>query len=95
MTILRHYSLQAAAGREAELGDALAGLSAKVSACPGCEKVELLVDVRDPGHYIFIESWSGTAERDAAGAALGKSAFAPVLNALASPPVGSDLVPAG
>jgi quinol monooxygenase YgiN len=95
MTVLRHYSLQAAEGREGELGAALAGLAAQVRASAGCEAVTIAVDAKDPGHFVFIESWDDPASRDAAGAALGKEAFAPVFAALGEKPVARDLRPLG
>jgi quinol monooxygenase YgiN len=95
MNVLRHYSLQAAEGRETELGEALAALAAQVRACAGCEKVETAVDARNLGHFIFIETWQDAASRDAAGAKLGKEAFAPVFAALGEKPAALDLLPVG
>ena len=94
MTVLRHYSLQAAEGRESDLGEALAVLAAQVRACAGCEKVEIFVDARDSRRYVLIEHWRSSTDRDAAGAALGKAAFAPVFDTLAERPEARDLVPA-
>ncbi|MDF7776723.1 antibiotic biosynthesis monooxygenase [Sphingomonas sp. AOB5] len=91
MTILRHYKMQAAEGRGDELKTVLADLAAKVSPLAGCEKVELFADPRDADTYMFVEHWAGIDDHKAAGAALGKEAFAPVMAVLAGPPEGRYL----
>jgi quinol monooxygenase YgiN len=93
VTILRHYSLQAAEGREAELGEALAALAALVRGCEGCEKVEIFTEAGDTRRYVFIEHWHSKDARDSAGAALGKAAFASVFAALGEKPEARDLLP--
>lgn len=95
MTVLRHYSLQAGEGRETELSDALATLAAQIRACAGCAKVEIFVDAGDRRRYVLIEHWRSSADRDAAGAALGKAAFAPIFATLAERPDARDLIPIG
>lgn len=91
MTILRHYRMQAAEGRGGELKAALTGLAAKVAPLAGCEKVELFADPNDAGTFVFVEHWAGIEDHKAAGAALGKEAFAPVMAVLAEPPEGRYL----
>jgi len=93
MTIARHYSLQAAEGREADLQETLAALASQVRACAGCEKVEIFADAKDARCYFFIEHWRNVGDRDAAGAKLGKAAFAPVFETLAGRPEARDLLP--
>jgi quinol monooxygenase YgiN len=95
MTIVRQYSLTAAEGRETDLRNALAILAAQVRACEGSEKVETFADASDARRYVFMEYWRTSGERDAAGAMLGKAAFAPIAATLAERPEARDLVPAG
>ncbi|MBO9499088.1 MAG: antibiotic biosynthesis monooxygenase [Novosphingobium sp.] len=91
MTVLRHYKMQAAEGRGEELRAVLAELAAKVTPLAGCEKVELFADPRDPDLFVFVEHWASVDDHKAAGAALGKEAFAPVMAVLAGPPEGRYL----
>jgi quinol monooxygenase YgiN len=91
MTVLRHYKMQAAEGRGDELRGALVHLAAQVTPLSGCEKVELFADPRDADTFIFIEHWDSIDSHKAAGAALGKEAFAPVMAALAGAPEGRYL----
>ncbi len=93
MTVLRHYRMTAADDRGADLRAALVDLAATVSPLPGCEKVELFVDPRDPATFVFIEHWRSVEDHKAAGAALGKDAFAPVAATLSAPPEGRYLEP--
>jgi len=86
MTVARHYSLEAAEGREMDLEEALATLASQVRACAGCEKVEIFADAQDARSYVFIEHWRDADLRDTAGARLGKAAFAPVFETLAGRP---------
>jgi quinol monooxygenase YgiN len=39
------------------------------------------------GHFLFVETWKSADAAAAAGKALGREAFAPVMAALAAPPV--------
>ncbi len=91
MTVLRHYVMRAAEGQGGALRQALEALAAKVSPLPGCEAVELFVDTREPDVCMFVEHWASIEAHKAAGAALGKEAFAPVMATLASPPEGRYL----
>jgi quinol monooxygenase YgiN len=91
MTILRHYSMRAAAGESTELEAALVALAARIRAQPGCEKVEIFADAADGDRYLFLEHWRSPADRDAAGAQLGKQAFAAVAATLAGAPEAHDL----
>ena len=93
MTILRQYSLQAAEGRETALREALTALASQVRACAGCEKVEILADAQDAKFYLFTEHWRNVDVREAAGARLGKAAFAPVFETLGERPQARDLLP--
>lgn len=93
MTVLRHYLMRAAEGRGEALGAALAALADKVRPLAGCEKVEMFTDAGDANAFIFIEYWSSVEAHKAAGAALGKDAFADVMAALAGPPEGRYLNP--
>lgn len=93
MTLLRHYRMQAAEGRSDDLKAALTALAGQVAPLAGCEKVEMFADPDDASIIIFIEYWRGIDDHKAAGAALGKAAFGPVMAALASPPQGCYLEP--
>ncbi|ATE67042.1 putative quinol monooxygenase [Rhizorhabdus dicambivorans] len=93
MTVLRHYRMQAAAGRGDELKAVLTDLAGLVAPLAGCEKVELFADPADPATFIFVEHWASVDDHKAAGAALGKEAFAPVMAVLAGPPEGRYLDP--
>jgi quinol monooxygenase YgiN len=91
MTVLRHYTMKAAEGRGEELRDALTTLAALVEPLAGCETVELFADPRDAETFVFVEHWASIDAHKAAGAALGKDAFAPVMAVLAGPPEGRYL----
>lgn len=93
MSVARQYVLQAAEGREQDLQAALGALAAQVRGCAGCEKVEIFADAKDALSYVFIEHWRGAEDRDAAGAKLGKAAFAPVFETLGGRPEARDLLP--
>lgn len=91
MTVLRHYKMTAAEGKEDALRTALVDLAAQVKPLAGCEGVELFADPNDSATFVFIEYWATIDDHKAAGATLGKEAFAPVGAALASPPEGRYL----
>lgn len=93
MTVLRHYRMEAAEGREGDLKAALTTLAGQVVPLAGCEKVEMFADPRDPATFFFVEHWASIDDHKAGGAALGKDAFAPVMAALAQPPEGRYLEP--
>jgi quinol monooxygenase YgiN len=93
MTVLRHYLMRAAEGRGDALGRELETLAGKVRPLAGCEKVEMFADAGDADAFIFIEYWSSVDAHKAAGAALGKEAFAGVMAVLAGPPEGRYLNP--
>lgn len=91
MTVLRHYKMQALPGQGGALATILADLAARVSPLKGCEKVELFADSKDADIFVFVEHWACVEDHQAAGAALGKEAFAPVLALLAIAPEGRYL----
>ena len=91
MTILRHYLMTAIENHGDDLHTALAALAAKVSPLPGSEGVELLRDMKDTDTFVFIERWVSVEAHKAAGNALGKDAFAPVMALLVRPPEGRYL----
>lgn len=93
MTILRHYTMKARRGHGAELGAALAHLAGNVTACPGSQGVETLADDGDSDRFVFIERWSSKDSHKAAGAMLGKEAFAPIMALLDEPPSAAYLYP--
>ena len=97
MTVLRHYIMKASEGRGADLRAALVALAAQVKPLAGCAAVELFADPRDADTFFFVEHWASLDAHKAAGAALGKEAFAPVMALLAGPPEGRYLesVPLG
>ena len=91
MTILRHYTMRARPGHGSDLGSALIELTAKVAPFEGCLKVELYRDPGDPDTYVFIEHWASVEDHEAAGAALGRGAFAPIIATVADRPAGRYL----
>ncbi|MFA6116903.1 MAG: antibiotic biosynthesis monooxygenase family protein [Sphingomonas sp.] len=93
MTVLRHYKMTAAEDRATDLHAALVDLAVKVTPLPGCEKVELFADPKDGATFVFVEHWRSIEDHEAAGAALGKHAFAPVAATLSAPPEGRYLEP--
>ncbi|WCP15923.1 hypothetical protein sphantq_04413 (plasmid) [Sphingobium sp. AntQ-1] len=93
MTVLRHYRMKAAAGREQDLRAALITLAGQLRPLDGYEGVELFADPSDHATYIFIEHWRTIDDHKAGGQALGKDAFASVMAALAEPPEGLYLEP--
>ena len=93
MTVLRHYVMVAAEGREAAMAEALRELAGKVAPLEGCEGVEVLQDPRQPTHFVFIERWASIEAHKSGGRLLGKEALDPVLAAIAQPPEGRYLEP--
>lgn len=87
MTIICRYDLSASAETAGALRTALKVLAQKVEACAGCDRVEVFVDQGDPLAFTMVEHWRSQADRDAAGAALGRAAFAEVMGALSQKPV--------
>jgi quinol monooxygenase YgiN len=94
MALLRHYVMSAAKGRESELRAALVALAAKIRPCDGSEGVELYQDLDAPACFVFLERWRSMEDHKAAGKALGREAFQPVLAVLSQPPEGRYLSPA-
>ncbi len=91
MTVARIYTLEAFAGREQNLRDALMGLAETILGLPGCGGVELLQDAAKPHRFIFIEKWLSFESHKAAAAMLPKDAFASVMQLLAGKPESNDL----
>jgi quinol monooxygenase YgiN len=90
MTVARFYVLEAPAGAEQRLLDALTGLAGAVRRLPGCNGVELLQDAARPHRFIFIEKWASMEAHKATAAMLPKDALTPVMAALAGKPEISD-----
>jgi len=93
MPIARHYVMIAREGQERALKDALVALAASVRPLEGSERVDIFQDPDTPTHFVFIEHWTSVEAHKAAGAALGKEAFAPVMAALAARPESRYLEP--
>ena len=85
--IARSYAMTAADGRADELCDALQALAAQVRALPGAVRVDVLHDQKAPAAYLFVETWESAEAAASGGKALGREAFAPIMGALATPPV--------
>ncbi len=85
--IVRTYAMVAAEGRAGDLETALLNLSDKVRPMPGAVRLDVLHDQKLTGHFLFVETWKSADAAAAAGKALGREAFAPVMAALAAPPV--------
>lgn len=73
------------------LEDGLRALAANVTACDGSEGAELYRDADAPARFTFLERWRSVDAQKAAGEALGKEAFAPIMAALAAPPESTSL----
>ncbi len=91
MTVARIYTLEASAGAEQNLLDALTGLAKTILGLPGCGGVDLLQDAAKPHRFIFIEKWASFESHKLSAAMLPKDAFAPVMQLLAFRPESSDL----
>ncbi len=79
--------MTAAEGRGEELGSALLALAELVRPLAGAVRVDVLRDQKAAAAYVFIETWDSEAAAAAGGKALGRGAFAPIMAALAVPPV--------
>lgn len=91
MAIVRAYVMIAASDKIEALDQALRALAAKVAGCEGTGGTELYQDLGDPARFTFLERWASVEAQKAAGQALGKDAFAPIMAALASPPEAATL----
>lgn len=92
MPIARHYEMHATPGKADALAAALKALAGGVTVLPGCLGVELMQDQADADRFIFIETWESVAAHKGAGAQPPKALMAPVMAALARPPVSAYLV---
>jgi quinol monooxygenase YgiN len=77
--------------RADDLLKALQVLATRLSSLDGSEGIEVLADTDDPQVYIFIERWRSTESQKAAGALLGKEAFAAIGATLSRPPDSANL----
>jgi len=93
MTVTCLYDLTARPDMRAEMAQSLMTLEQAVQACPGCLGTALLTDAGDATKFVFIEHWQTLEARDAAGTALGKSLFGPIMAASATPPARRLLQP--
>ena len=93
MAVLRYYDMTAIEGRQQELRAALVALAEKIRPCAGSEGVELYEDLDAPARFVFVERWRSMEDHKAAGKALGRTAFQPVLAVLSQPPEGRYLSP--
>ncbi len=91
MTITRYYLMIAKEGQTDCLREALLSLGAKVKELDGCTGVELYQDAMDTLRFHFLEFWDSVDAHRAAGEALGKDAFMPVIMAVSQKPSGSYL----
>jgi quinol monooxygenase YgiN len=91
MTIARHYVMNAAEGRDAQLETALGVLADAVRNVPGSEGVELLRDLGNERRFIFIEKWTSVEAHKDARNHLDKDVFTPVAATLDGPPEGAYL----
>ena len=80
------YDLNARSDMCTAMAQSLVALEQAVLACPGCLGTSLLTDMGDTRRFVFIEHWRTKEDRDAAGALLGKSVFAPIMAAASTPP---------
>lgn len=91
MHICRHYLMTAQSGKEDLLREALNDLANKIKPMAGCRGIEIYNDVEDGTRFHFLEHWIDREAHKAAGSALGKEVFAPVMAALAVQPEGTYL----
>ena len=91
MTVARHYVMQAAEGKATALLSALTQLVGALVNIPGFEGADLLRDVDEPDHFIFIEKWSSVEAHKAGGSLLPKEALVPLMASLAGRPEGAYL----
>jgi len=89
--MVRYYLMIAKPGEEAALRSALEALAAAVRTLEGNVSVELLVDLKDPTRFTFLERWASVEAYDAGSKALPKDTVAPVMAALAEPPQAARL----
>jgi quinol monooxygenase YgiN len=78
--------MEAARGREEALAQALQILRQAIQRFDGCESVEILASGQHSGAFVFMERWVNSSAQVAAGQALGKVAFAQVLQQLSNAP---------
>jgi quinol monooxygenase YgiN len=65
--IARYYKMEAGEGKADYLLQGLTRRAEIVKAIPGCNGVDLMQDVEQPGSFIFIEKWiSVLAHKDGA-----------------------------
>lgn len=86
MNVARHYVMIAKIGCERLLAAEIKALAAKIRPLPGCLGVECFRDAVEPAHFIFLERWEDMDAQRAAGALLGREAFAPIMESLAARP---------
>ena len=80
------YNLTARSDMCKAMAQSLVLLEQEVRACSGCLGTTLLTDIGDATLFVFIEHWRTQEDREAAGAVLGKSLFAPIMAAAMTPP---------
>jgi len=93
MPIRKIYTLKAAPDRAPDLLRALRILAEKLTPLEGNQGVEILANVDDQEIYVFVEHWATSEAQKAAGALLGRAAFADIGPTLDSPPVTATLTP--
>ncbi len=93
MTVCRYYLMTAKLDHAEQLIEQLVLLASKVKPLDGCQGVELYRDGDNPQVAHFIERWRSVEAHKAAGASLGREAFAPVMAVLADPPQSCYLDP--
>lgn len=93
MSIVRHYVMRAAEGREEALEEALAELADVARGLAGNEGVELLRDQDDTGRFFFIERFASIEDHKNGGANLPKPLMSRIMEALDGGPDGGYLVP--
>ena len=88
MPVTRINEFHAAPGREAALRAFLDRVIVLVSAAPGCESCELLVDPTDASRFLILEAWTDIAAHQAAASQVPPDMYAAFKELIAEPPRG-------
>lgn len=90
MAIVRSYTLPAAAGKEAQLEQALTDLAAALADCDGSQGTVTMRSQANPAEYRFLELWRNEDARKAAGGSVDKAIMGALMGALDGKPGTED-----
>lgn len=89
--VVRHYRLNAAEGKSAELAASLSELASALKLLPGFLSAEVLVGVDRPHDFVFVEKWASVEARRDCAPQMPKAIMASIMSAVAGPPDVTDL----